>query len=126
MDCSPPGSSVQGDSPGKKTSGLPCPPPGDPPDPWIKARSPASRKASSFRGKESACKQEIQEMEFDSWARKIFGRGNGNPLQHSCPGNPKGQRSLAGYSPKSHKGSDRTNRLSTAQVLESINPTGVE
>ena len=37
-------------------SGLPCPPPGDLPDPWIKARSPASRKASSFRGKESTCK----------------------------------------------------------------------
>ena len=29
MDCSPPGSSVHGDSPGKKTSELPCPPPGD-------------------------------------------------------------------------------------------------
>ena len=29
MDCSPPGSSVHGDSPGKNTGvGLPCPPPG--------------------------------------------------------------------------------------------------
>ena len=36
--CSPPGSSVHGESPGK--SGLPCPPPGDLPNPGIKLRSP--------------------------------------------------------------------------------------
>ena len=42
MDCSPPGSSVHGDSPGKKTgSGLLCPPPGDLPNPGIEPRSPA-------------------------------------------------------------------------------------
>ena len=34
MDCSPPGSSVHGDSPR-----LPCPPPGDLPDPGIKPGS---------------------------------------------------------------------------------------
>ena len=27
------------------------------------------------------------------------GGGNGNPLQYSCPENPHGQRSRAGYSP---------------------------
>ena len=27
------------------------------------------------------------------------GEGNGNPLHYFCPGNPHGQRSLAGYSP---------------------------
>ena len=42
MDFSPPGSSVHGDSPGKNTwSGLPCPPPGDLPNPGIEPRSPA-------------------------------------------------------------------------------------
>ena len=42
MDCSPPGSSVHGDSLGKNTGvGLPCPPPGDLPNPGIKPRSPA-------------------------------------------------------------------------------------
>ena len=41
IDCSPPGSSVHEDSPGKKTSGLPCPPPGCLPNPGIKLRSPA-------------------------------------------------------------------------------------
>ena len=42
MDCSPPGTFVHGDSPGKNTwSGLPCLPPGDLPNPGIKPRSPA-------------------------------------------------------------------------------------
>ena len=41
MDCSPPGSSGQGDSPGKKIgSGLPCPSPGDLYNPGIECRSP--------------------------------------------------------------------------------------
>ena len=35
MDCSLPGSTVHGDSSGKIWSGLPCPPPGDLPDPGI-------------------------------------------------------------------------------------------
>ena len=40
MDCSPSGSSVHGDSPGKNWSGLPCPPPGELPNPGIEPRSP--------------------------------------------------------------------------------------
>ena len=41
MDCSLPGFSVHGDSPGKDTRvGLPCPPPGDLPNPGIEPRSP--------------------------------------------------------------------------------------
>ena len=40
VDCSLPGSSVHGDSPGKNGwSGLPCPPPGDLPNPGIKPMS---------------------------------------------------------------------------------------
>ena len=40
MDCSPPGSSVHGDSPGKNTEvGMPYPPLGDLPNPGIKPRS---------------------------------------------------------------------------------------
>ena len=31
------------------------------------------------------------------------GEENGNPLQCSCLGNPHGQRSLAGYGPRSQK-----------------------
>ena len=40
MDCSPPGSSVHGDSPGKNT-GVGCPPPGDLPNLGIEPRSPS-------------------------------------------------------------------------------------
>ena len=46
MDCSPPLSSVHGDSPGKNTV-LPCPPSGDLPNPGIKHTSPAQT-ADSF------------------------------------------------------------------------------
>ena len=42
------------------------------------------------------------------------GGGHGNPLQCSCPENPHGQRSLAGYGPWGHEESDMTKRLSTA------------
>ena len=42
MDCSPPGSSVHGDFPGKNTEGgCHCPPPGNLPNPEIEPRNPA-------------------------------------------------------------------------------------
>ena len=41
MDCSPSGSSVHGNSPDKRWSGLPCPPPGDLPNPGIEPRCSA-------------------------------------------------------------------------------------
>ena len=40
------------------------------------------------------------------------GGENGNPLQYSCLEKSHGQKNLAGYSPCSHKESDRTERLS--------------
>ena len=42
------------------------------------------------------------------------GGGHGNPLQYSCPENPDGQKSLAGYTQWGHKELDVTERLSTA------------
>ena len=39
MNCSLPGSSIQGISPARMLSGLPCPPPGDLPDPGIEILS---------------------------------------------------------------------------------------
>ena len=41
------------------------------------------------------------------------GEGIGYPLQYSFLENPRGQRSLAGYSPCGRKESDTTERLST-------------
>ena len=52
------------------------------------------------------------------------GEGNGNPLQF-LPGESHGQRSLAGYSPWSHKESDTSERLSmhakTRQYIVIVN-----
>ena len=45
---------------------------------------------------------------------KSPGGGHGNPLQYSCLEKPRGQRSLAGYSPWGHKELDMTERLSAA------------
>ena len=42
------------------------------------------------------------------------GGEHGNLLQYSCLENPRGQRSLAGYSPWGHKESDTTEQLSTS------------
>ena len=44
------------------------------------------------------------------------GEGHGNPLQYSFLENPHGQRSLAGNSLWGRKESDRTDRLSKAQL----------
>ena len=45
---------------------------------------------------------------FDPGLGRSAGGGNGSPLQHSCPGESHGQRSLAGYSPRGRKESDTT------------------
>ena len=62
-------------------------------------------------GKESACNAEDL-----SWIPGL-GRSHGgmydNPLLYSSLENPHGQRSLAGYSPRSRKESDTTEQLST-------------
>ena len=64
-------------------------------------------------GKESACN--AGDLGSIPGLRRSLGEGHDNPLQYSCPENPHGQRSLAGYSPWGHQESDRTERLSTAQ-----------
>ena len=43
------------------------------------------------------------------------GGGHGSPLQYFCLENPHGQRSLADYSPWSHRELDTTEQLNTAQ-----------
>ena len=67
----------------------------------------------TFRGfpggsdnKESACNAG-DPGSIPGWERS-FGKGNGNPLQHSCLENPHGQRNLGGYGPRGLKELDTT------------------
>ena len=53
---------------------------------------------------------------YSTMTRRSPGGGHGKPLHYSCLGNPRGQRSLEGYSPWGCKESDTTERLSTAHI----------
>ena len=68
----------------------------------------------SSAGKESACN--AGDLGLIPGLGRSPGEGNGNPL-HFCLENPHGQRSLAAYNPWGCKESDRTERLSTAQLV---------
>ena len=48
------------------------------------------------------------------------GGRDGNPLQYYCLENPQGQRSLAGYSPWGHKGSDTTEQISKLSIAQML------
>ena len=47
----------------------------------------------------------------------LFFLAYGSPLHYSCLENPRGQRSLVGYSPWDHKESDTTERLFTSTLI---------
>ena len=106
----------------KYWSGLPCPSPWYLPDPGVKSTSLASpslagrffttgatwKAPGGSDSKESACNA-------GEWARSL---GQGDPLEKGMatyssflPGKFHGQRSLANYSPLSHKESDTTEQL---------------
>ena len=63
-------------------------------------------------GKESACN--VGDLGSIPGLVRSPAGGHGNPLQYSCLENPRGQRSLAGYSLWGHKESDTTEWLTTA------------
>ena len=76
MDCGPPCSSVLGFSRQEYQSGLPCPPPGELPNPGIKARSPTLQ-ADSLPS-EPPGKPRILE-----WGAFPFSRGSSQPRDQS-------------------------------------------
>ena len=60
----------------------------------------------------------MQETRIRSLGRgRSPGEGNGNPLQDSCLGHPRGQRSLVGCSPRGRKESDITERLILVECM---------
>ena len=73
-------------------------------------------------GKGSACN--VGDLGLIPGLGRTPGEGHGNPLQYSCPENPHGQRTLAGYSPWGYKESDMTKQLSTAHYLRLNGPKG--
>ena len=97
-------------------TGLPCPPPGDLPDPGIELMSPAQ--AGGFLGslplapsgkpiiwwlsdKQFAC--QCRRCEFDPWVWNIPWRRKCQTTPAFMPGKFHGQRSLASYSPRGAK-----------------------
>ena len=55
--------------------------------------------------------------EFYPWVEKILWRRAWLPTPVFWPGEFHGQRSLAGYSPRDHKESDTTERLSLSETF---------
>ena len=112
--------SVPGNSAGKESTCI-VGGPGSIPD---LGRSPGERERlpttvflgfpGSSDSKESACN--VGDLGSIPGLGRSPGGGHGNPLQCSCLENPRGQRSLVGYSPCGRRESDTTERLSTAQV----------
>ena len=141
MDRSLPGSSVHGDSPGKNTGvgchallqgssqprsptlqvdSLPSEPLGKPKNTEVGSLSLLqgifpTQESNRGISNEKDCTSSGRKYEQESKPGRFLGRRHGNPLWYSCLENPHGQRSLAGYSPRGHKESDTTERLSTAQ-----------
>ena len=104
MGCSPPGSSVHGDSPGKNT-GVGCHAllQGIFPDPGIEPGSPTLQ-ADTFitetpgKHKELAGKcRRFKRLRFNLWVGKIPSRRAWKPTPVFLPGGSHGQRSLVGY-----------------------------
>ena len=65
-------------------------------------------------GKESTCNAGA--VGSITGLRRSPGGRHGYPLQYSCLENPHGQRSQVGCSPRGHKESNTTERLSIAQA----------
>ena len=84
-------------------SGLPCPPPGDLPDPGIKLMSPASKVDSLPLSHQGSPHLQYGRREFDPWVGKMRWGRKWPPTPVFLSRKSHGQRSLAGYSPWGHK-----------------------
>ena len=75
-------------------------------------------------GKESACT--AGDLGSIPGLGRSPGGGHGNPLQYSWLENPRGQRSLVGYSPWGHKESDTTEQLSISLTVSNMTGDWIE
>ena len=102
--------------------------------PWGRKESDTTERATSLHipvtllnttgfpggsvGKEAACNAgDASDAGLIPGLGRFPGGGHGNTLQYSSLDNSHGQRSLVGCSPWGRKESDKTERLSTAQML---------
>ena len=129
MDCSPPGSSVYGDSPGKNTRvGCHALLQGIFPTQGSNPGLPHCGQMLYPLSHQGSIKNLLANAGDlrDSGSIPGLGRspreGHGNSLQYSCLENPHGQKSLLGYSAYGRKESDTTEQLNThmSKVLEKI------
>ena len=65
-----------------------------------------------------------QQHAFDPWIRKIPWRSKWQPTPVLLPGKSYGQNSLVGYSPRSRKGLDTTEQMSTRALLSGTREGG--
>ena len=73
---------------------------------------------SGANDKEPACQcRRCKKGGFDPWVRMILWRMEWQSTPVLLPGEPQGQRSLAGYSPYSHKGLGMTEATEYAPTL---------
>ena len=86
-------------------SGLPCPPPGDLPDPGIEPRSPTLQTGYS----PAEPLRRHKRHRFDRWVRKIPWRRAWQPTPVFLPGESHGQRSLGATA---HGAAESQTRLS--------------
>ena len=69
-------------------------------------------------GKETACQcRRFKRLRFNPWVGKILWRKKWQPIPVFLPGEPHGQRSLAGYSPWGGKELVTAEQLRTVQIL---------
>ena len=101
---------------GRREVAQSCPTLCDPTD----CRLPGSSVHGIFQARvlEWTAVQETQEMQVRSWVGEIPWRRAQQPGPVHFPGASHGWRSLTGYSPRGHKESDTTERLSTARRVE--------
>ena len=91
-------------------SGLPCPPPGDLPDPGIESRSPGLQADSLSSEPPGQEEKGVTEDEMVGWRHQLNGYEFAQTLRES-----EGQGSLESRSPWGHKESDTPDRLSDSK-----------
>ena len=92
----------------------------------LAVRSEAFLRPGGASGEELTCKcRRHKRCRFDPWVGKIPWRRTRQPTPVFLPGEPRGQRSLVGYSPRGCKELDRTERLTHTHSFHIFVPSSI-